>query len=119
MYRAIFAPAATVLAPDPAHGGQITPGAPTDISGSPYRVVTYHVDHDTSMVDVNEVERVALEHRPHLILAGWSAYPRMLHFRRFREIADAVGAYLLVDMSHLAGWSRQASTRTRSRLPSS
>ena len=103
VYRALLEPGAMVLALDPAHGGQITPGAPTDISGSPYHVVTYHVDHDTSMVDMNEVERVALEHRPHLILAGWSAYPRMLDFRRFRAIADAVGAYLLVDMSHFAG----------------
>lgn len=103
VYRALLEPGATVLALDSAHGGQITPRAPTDISGSPYRVVTYHVDRDTSMVDMNEVERVALEQRPHLILAGWSAYPRMLDFRRFRAIADAVGAYLLVDMSHFAG----------------
>lgn len=103
VYRALLEPGATILALDPTHGGQIAPGAPADISGSPYRVVTYHVDRDTSMVDMNDVERLALEHQPGLILAAWSAYPRVLDFQRFRAIADAVGAYLLVDMSHFAG----------------
>ena len=103
VYRALLEPGGTILALDPTHGGQITPGAPADISGSPYRVVTYHVDRDTSMVDMNDIERLALEHQPGLILAAWSAYPRVLDFRRFRAIADAVGAYLLVDMSHFAG----------------
>jgi glycine hydroxymethyltransferase len=103
VYHALLEPGETILALDRAHGGQIKPGAPEDISGCPYDVLTYHVDRNTSLVDMSEVECVAHEFRPRLILAGWSAYPRVLDFARFRAIADAVGAYLLVDMSHFAG----------------
>jgi glycine hydroxymethyltransferase len=74
-----------------------------NFSGRLYKIVPYHVDADTSLVDMDEVERLAHEHRPKVILAGWSAYPRILDFERFRAIADAVGAYLVVDMAHFAG----------------
>ncbi|HWF33861.1 MAG TPA: serine hydroxymethyltransferase, partial [Solirubrobacteraceae bacterium] len=74
-----------------------------NFSGRLYHVVAYHVDRETSVIDMDEVERLAEEHRPKMIIAGWSAYPRELDFRRFREIADSVGAYLLVDMAHFAG----------------
>jgi glycine hydroxymethyltransferase len=74
-----------------------------NVSGRLYNIVAYHVDRETSLVDMDEVERLAHEHRPTMIIAGWSAYPRQLDFERFRAIADAVGAYLLVDMAHFAG----------------
>ena len=103
VYHALLEPGDMILALDPAHGGRIAPNPPVDLSGRQYNVVTYHVDRDTSLVDMDEVERIAFMRRPRLILAGWSAYPRILDFARFRAIADAIGAYLLVDMSHFAG----------------
>jgi glycine hydroxymethyltransferase len=74
-----------------------------NVSGRLYNIVAYHVDRDTSLIDMDEVQRLAEEHKPKMIVAGWSAYPRQLDFPRFREIADSVGAYLLVDMAHFAG----------------
>ncbi len=74
-----------------------------DVSGRLYEIVAYHVDRDTSLVDMDELQRLAETHRPKMIVAGWSAYPRHLDFARFREIADSVGAYLMVDMAHFAG----------------
>jgi glycine hydroxymethyltransferase len=74
-----------------------------NFSGRLYEIVAYHVDPETSMIDMDEVERLAVERRPKVILAGWSAYSRFLDFERFRAIADAVGAYLVVDMAHFAG----------------
>ena len=103
VYHALLEPGETILALDLGHGGHLMPGTSVDISGSLYEIATYHVDRATSLVDMDEVEAVALERRPRLILAGWSAYPRVLDFPRFRAIADEVGAYLLVDMSHFAG----------------
>jgi glycine hydroxymethyltransferase len=85
------------------HGGHLTHGMKINFSGLYYNVVPYGVDQDTSLLDMDEVERLAKEHRPKMILAGWSAYPRELDFARFREIADEVGAYLFVDMAHFAG----------------
>lgn len=102
-YRALLEPGDTILGLARTHGGHLTPGTGMDISGCAYDVATYHVDRESSLVDMDEVERVAIERRPRLIVAGWSAYPRRLDFRRFRAIADEVGAYLLVDMSHFAG----------------
>lgn len=102
-YRALLEPGDTILGLELAHGGLLTPGTGVNISGCAYDVATYRVDRESSLVDMDEVERVALERRPRLIVAGWSAYPRTLDFRRFRAIADEVGAYLLVDMSHFAG----------------
>ena len=86
-----------------AHGGHLTHGMKINVSGRLYDIAPYQVDRETSLIDMDEVERIAHERQPKLILAGWSAYPRQLDFARFREIADAVGAYLMVDMAHFAG----------------
>jgi glycine hydroxymethyltransferase len=86
-----------------AHGGHLTHGMKLNLSGRLYEVAAYEVDRQSSLVDMDEVARIARERRPKLILAGWSAYPRQLDFARFREIADEVGAYLMVDMAHFAG----------------
>src|SRR5205807_4825745 len=75
----------------------------SDVCSSDLDVVAYHVDEKTNLVDMDEVEHLAKEHRPRLIVAGWSAYPRQLDFAAFRRIADEVGAYLMVDMAHFAG----------------
>ena len=85
------------------HGGHLTHGMRLNFSGLYYNVVPYGVDKDTSLLDMDALERLAKEHRPKMILAGWSAYPREIDFARFREIADEVGAYLFVDMAHFAG----------------
>jgi glycine hydroxymethyltransferase len=103
VYHALLEPGDTIMALDPVHGGRIAPNPPAEVSGRPYEVLSYHVSRDTSLIDMDEVERIALRRRPRLILAGWSAYSRVLDFERFRAIADEVGAYLLVDMSHFAG----------------
>ena len=86
-----------------AHGGHLTHGMKINVSGRLYDIVAYEVDRETSLIDMDEVARIAPERRPKLIIAGWSAYPRQLDFARFREIADEVGALLLVDMAHFAG----------------
>jgi glycine hydroxymethyltransferase len=85
------------------HGGHLTHGMKLNMSGRLYNIVAYEVSPDTHLLDMDEVERLAKEHRPKMIVAGWSAYPRHQDFARFREIADEVGAYLLVDMAHFAG----------------
>ena len=103
VYHALLEPGDTILALDLTHGGHFAQGRDVNISGTPREVITYHVDRESSLVDMDEVERIALERRPRLLLAGWSAYPRALDFRRFRAIANKVGAYLVVDMSHFAG----------------
>ena len=86
-----------------AHGGHLTHGMKINVSGRLYDIAPYEVDRETSLVDMDEVARIARERRPKLLLAGWSAYPRHLDFARFREIADEVGALLMVDMAHFAG----------------
>jgi glycine hydroxymethyltransferase len=86
-----------------AHGGHLTHGMKINFSGKLYNVVPYQVREDTHTIDMAEVERLALEHKPQLIVAGWSAYARQLDFAEFRRIADLVGAYLMVDMAHFAG----------------
>jgi glycine hydroxymethyltransferase len=100
---ALLDPGDTILGLDLAHGGHLTHGMRLNFSGKLYDVVAYHVDESDFRVDMAEVERLALEHRPKLIVAGWSAYPRQLDFAEFRRIADLVGAYLMVDMAHFAG----------------
>ncbi|MBA2310164.1 MAG: serine hydroxymethyltransferase [Pseudonocardiales bacterium] len=85
------------------HGGHLTHGMKLNFSGLYYNVVPYGVEKETSLLDMDEVARLAEEHKPKMILAGWSAYPREMDFARFREIADSVGAYLFVDMAHFAG----------------
>ncbi|WP_329146208.1 serine hydroxymethyltransferase [Streptomyces sp. NBC_01456] len=100
---ALIKPGDTILGLNLAHGGHLTHGMKINFSGKLYHVVPYHVDEKTNLVDMEEVERLAKEHRPKLIVAGWSAYPRQLDFAAFRRIADEVGAYLMVDMAHFAG----------------
>ena len=100
---ALLQPGDTILGLDLAHGGHLTHGMRLNFSGKLYNVAAYHVDRDDHRVDMAEVERLAHERRPKLIVAGWSAYPRQLDFAEFRRIADAVGAYLMVDMAHFAG----------------
>jgi glycine hydroxymethyltransferase len=102
-YFALLEPGDTILGLDLAHGGHLTHGMAKNVSGRLYNVVAYHVRREDSRVDMDEVAQLALEHKPKLIIAGWSAYPRHLDFPRFREIADEVGAYLLTDMAHFAG----------------
>ncbi|MEV4015186.1 serine hydroxymethyltransferase [Nonomuraea angiospora] len=100
---ALLEPGDTILGLDLAHGGHLTHGMRINFSGRLYNVVAYHVRESDNLVDLDEVERLAREHRPRLIIAGWSAYPRHLDFAAFRRIADEVGAYLMVDMAHFAG----------------
>jgi glycine hydroxymethyltransferase len=100
---ALLNPGDTILGLDLAHGGHLTHGMRINFSGKLYNVVPYHVSQTDHRIDMAEVERLAVEHRPKLIIAGWSAYPRQLDFAEFRRIADLVGAYLMVDMAHFAG----------------
>src|SRR5690349_18773294 len=99
---ALLQPGDTIMGLNLAHGGHLTHGMKINFSGKLYDVVAYHVGED-GLVDMAEVERLAKESRPKLIVAGWSAYPRQLDFAAFRRIAGEVGAYLMVDMAHFAG----------------
>ncbi len=101
--HALIKPGDTIMGLNLAHGGHLTHGMKINFSGRLYNVVPYQVREDTHQVDMAEVERLALEHKPALIVAGWSAYARQLDFAQFRRIADLVGAYLMVDMAHFAG----------------
>src|SRR5688572_20602214 len=100
---ALLQPGDTILGLDLAHGGHLTHGMRLNFSGLLYDVAAYHVREDDHRVDMAEVERLAVERRPKVIIAGWSAYPRHLDFAEFRRIADEVAAYLMVDMAHFAG----------------
>jgi glycine hydroxymethyltransferase len=102
-YHALLDPGDTLMGLELAHGGHLTHGMKINVSGKLYKIAPYQVDRETSLIDMDHVAQVAHESRPKMILAGWSAYPRVLDFPRFREIADEVGAYLLVDMAHFAG----------------
>ncbi len=102
-FHALLQPGDTIMGLALPHGGHLTHGMKINFSGRLYDVVAYEVDRETSLIDMDEVARLAREHRPKLIIAGWSAYPRHLDFPRFRQIADEVGAFLLVDMAHFAG----------------
>lgn len=103
VYFAVLEPGDKVLGMNLAHGGHLTHGSPVNFSGKLYEFIGYEVDRETETIDYDEVRRLAREHRPKLIVAGASAYPRTLKFDLFREIADEVGAYLMVDMAHIAG----------------
>lgn len=103
VYMALMEPGETLMGMDLAAGGHLTHGAKVNFSGRLYRVVSYGVRPDTETIDLEEVRRLALEHRPKVIVAGSSAYPRFWDFAAFRQIADEVGAYLVVDMAHFAG----------------
>lgn len=100
---ALLEPGDTIMGLSLAHGGHLTHGMRINFSGKLYNVVPYHVSEHNHLVDMAEVEALALEHRPKMIVAGWSAYSRQLDFAEFRRIADLVGAYLMVDMAHFAG----------------
>ncbi len=103
VYTALLQPGDTFLGLALDHGGHLTHGMKLNLSGKLYEPVPYHVDRESLRVDMDEVASLAEEHRPKMIVAGWSAYPRQLDFARFREIADSVGALLMVDMAHFAG----------------
>jgi len=103
VYFALLEYGDTVLAMSLANGGHLTHGSKINFSGRFYKFVTYGVNKETETIDYDEVERLALEHKPKLIVAGASSYPRMIDFKRFRDIADKIGAKLVVDMAHLAG----------------
>ena len=101
--QALLQPGDTILGMSLAAGGHLTHGAPPNQSGKWFNAVQYGVRRDDHLIDYEEVEKLAQEHKPKLIIAGGSAYPRIIDFKRFREIADSVGAYLLVDMAHISG----------------
>jgi glycine hydroxymethyltransferase len=103
VYHALLDPGDTIMGLSLAHGGHLSHGMKINVSGRLYDIAAYEVDRETSVIDMDEVARIARERRPKLLLAGWSAYPRQLDFARFREIADEVGAFLMVDMAHFAG----------------
>lgn len=103
VFQALMEPGDTYLGMDLSHGGHLTHGSPVNFSGIIYNVVPYGVDQETERVDYDEVLRLAKAHQPKMIIAGYSAYPGELDFAKFREIADEVGAYLVVDMAHFAG----------------
>jgi glycine hydroxymethyltransferase len=103
VYHSVLEPGDTVLGMNLSHGGHLTHGSPVNFSGSLYRFVAYGVDEKTHRIDYDEVRRLALEHRPKLLVAGASAYPRVIDFARLREIADEAGCLLMVDMAHIAG----------------
>ena len=103
IFFAVLNPGDTVMGMSLAHGGHLTHGSPVNMSGKWFNIVPYEVDEFTQVLDYDKIEKIALECRPKLIVAGASAYPRIIDFARFRAIADKVGAYLMVDMAHIAG----------------
>jgi glycine hydroxymethyltransferase len=103
VYHALLQPGDTIMGLSLAHGGHLTHGMKINVSGRLYDIAAYEVDRENSLIDMEEVARIARARRPKLLLAGWSAYPRHLDLARFREIADEVGALLMVDMAHFAG----------------
>ncbi len=103
VFLALLKPGDTIMGMSLAAGGHLTHGAPPNESGKWFNAIQYGVNKDTTLIDFDEVESLALEHKPKLIIAGGSAYPRIIDFRKFKEIADKVGAFFLVDMAHFAG----------------
>ena len=102
-FFALLEPGDTILSMNLAHGGHLSHGSPVNISGKYWKIVPYGVTEDGGVIDYDEVRRLALENKPKMILAGASAYPRIIDFKKFREIADEIGAFLMVDMAHIAG----------------
>ena len=103
VFLALLQPGDTFMGMDLGHGGHLTHGSPVNFSGRQYKCIPYKLDLKTGLVDYDEVQRLALEHKPKMIVAGFSAYSQLLDFERFRAIADSIGAYLMVDMAHVAG----------------
>jgi glycine hydroxymethyltransferase len=102
-YFALLEYGDTVMAMDLTHGGHLTHGSPITFSGKSYKFIHYHVNRETGRIDFPEVEKLAKQHKPKLIVAGYTAYPRIIDFERFRRIADSVGAMLMADIAHIAG----------------
>ncbi len=103
VYEALLKPGDTILGLDLTHGGHLTHGSPANVSGQLYRAVFYHVDPRTELLDYDQIEELALEHRPKIIIAGYTSYPRVPNWPQFRRIAERVGAILLADIAHVAG----------------
>lgn len=103
VFFAVLKPGDTVMGMNLSHGGHLTHGSPVNISGKHYNIVSYEVDRETETIDYDVVRNLAVEHKPKMIIAGASNYSRIIDFKKFREIADEVGAYLMVDMAHIAG----------------
>ncbi|MEO1623404.1 MAG: serine hydroxymethyltransferase [Cyanobacteria bacterium J06632_3] len=103
VFLALLQPGDTILGMDLSHGGHLTHGSPVNFSGKWFNVVQYGVSRETEQLDFEEIRQVALEHKPKMIICGYSAYPRTIHFDKFRAIADEVGAYLMADIAHIAG----------------
>ena len=103
VFLALLQPGDTIMGMDLSHGGHLTHGSPVNVSGKWFKVVQYGVDPETQQLNIASIRQLALEHRPKLIVCGYSAYPRTIDFAAFRAIADEVGAYLLADMAHIAG----------------
>ena len=103
VFLALLKPGDTIMGMDLAHGGHLTHGSPVNVSGKWFKAVHYGVDANTEILNMEQVREIALQHRPKLIICGYSAYPRTIDFQSFRAIADEVGAYLLADMAHIAG----------------
>lgn len=119
VFQALLQPGDTFLGMDLAAGGHLTHGSPANQSGKWFRPVTYTVRQDDHLIDYDHVAEMAEREKPKLIIAGASAYSRHIDFQRFREIADGVGAYLMVDMAHYAGWWPGASIPIRCRMRTS
>ncbi|MBX2863304.1 MAG: serine hydroxymethyltransferase [Leptolyngbyaceae cyanobacterium MAG.088] len=103
VFLALLQPGDTIMGMDLSHGGHLTHGSPVNVSGKWFNVVQYGVSQETEQLDYDAIREIALKHRPKLIVCGYSAYPRTIHFDKFRAIADEVGAYLMADIAHIAG----------------
>lgn len=103
VFFAVLKPGDTVMGMNLSHGGHLTHGSPVNISGKHYNIISYEVNAETERIDYDNIRELALEHKPKMIIAGASAYAREIDFAKFREIADEIGAYLMVDMAHIAG----------------
>ncbi|MFP4222327.1 MAG: serine hydroxymethyltransferase [Phormidium sp.] len=103
VFLALLKPGDTIMGMDLSHGGHLTHGSPVNVSGKWFNVQHYGVNQDTEQLDYDEIRQLALQHRPKLLICGYSAYPRTIHFDKFRAIADEVGAYLMADIAHIAG----------------
>ncbi|NEP16487.1 MAG: serine hydroxymethyltransferase [Leptolyngbya sp. SIO4C1] len=103
VFLALLQPGDTIMGMDLSHGGHLTHGSPVNVSGKWFNVVQYGVSRETEQLDFEQIRELALQHRPKLIICGYSAYPRTIHFDRFRAIADEVDAYLMADIAHIAG----------------
>jgi glycine hydroxymethyltransferase len=103
VFLALLEPGDTIMGMDLSHGGHLTHGSPVNVSGKWFKVCHYGVSQETEQLDFDQIRQLALEHRPKLIICGYSAYPRTIDFEKFRAIADEVGAYLMADIAHIAG----------------